>query len=159
GAHTPTVTIEEFEQVQRLLGRKEKPRPQTRRFAFTGLIRCGECGLLITAEEKTNRFGSRYTYYHCTRRRPNHQCRQPSITVQEMERQIEQFLATIVTAPKLDGWAQRQLGNDVDARKRAIESQRQSAQQAIEATEREIANLTSLRIRDLISDEEFLIER
>jgi site-specific DNA recombinase len=159
GAHTPIVTIDEFEQVQRLLGRKEKPRPQTRRFAFTGLIRCGECGLLVTAEEKTNRFGSQYTYYHCTRRRPNHQCRQPSITVQEMERQIEQFLATIVTAPKLDEWVQRQLGNDVDARKRAIESQRQSAQQAIEATEREIANLTSLRIRDLISDEEFLIER
>jgi site-specific DNA recombinase len=160
GAHMPLVTIEEFEQVQRLLHRQEKPRPQTRRFAFTGLVRCGDCGLLVTAEEKTNRFGSRYTYYHCSRRRPDHRCRQPSITVQEMERQIGQFLdTTVLASKKLGEWANRQLGNDHEGRKRTIESQRQSAQHAIEATEREMANLTSLRVRDLISDEEFVSGR
>src|SRR5262249_45207288 len=77
GAHEPVVSIAEFDRVQELLGRREKPRPQKRHFAFTGMIRCGQCGLLVTAEVKTNRHGSQYTYYHCTRRNLGHQCRQP----------------------------------------------------------------------------------
>ena len=39
--------------MQTLLGRKGNPRPQTRQvFPFTGLIRCGECDGMVTAEEK-----------------------------------------------------------------------------------------------------------
>src|ERR1700730_3747845 len=69
GAHEPVLSLTEFERVQVLLRKPEKPRPHKHFFAFTGMIRCGECGLLITAEEKINRHGSHYTYYHCTRRR------------------------------------------------------------------------------------------
>src|SRR6202008_3704499 len=44
GSHTPMVTEEEYDRVQVLLGRKGKPRPIRHTFAFTGLIRCDECG-------------------------------------------------------------------------------------------------------------------
>lgn len=37
---------------------------KNRYFAFRGLIRCGECGCTITAEEQKG-----HNYYHCTKRR------------------------------------------------------------------------------------------
>lgn len=46
------ITEEEFDRVQKLLGRKGRPRPKRHRFAFTGLMNCGTCGAMITAEEK-----------------------------------------------------------------------------------------------------------
>ena len=36
---------------------------------------------MVTAEHKTNRFGNRYVYYHCTKRRLDPRCPQPSILV------------------------------------------------------------------------------
>ena len=68
GKHKPMITREEYDRAQAILGARGKPRPKRREFAFTGMIRCGECNAMITAEEKINRFGSRYTYYHCTKR-------------------------------------------------------------------------------------------
>ena len=47
------VTEAEYDRVQTLLGRKGNPRPRTHGvFPFTGLIRCGECNGMVTAEEK-----------------------------------------------------------------------------------------------------------
>ncbi len=68
GKQTPVVTLKEFEQVGRLLGRDQQIKPKRHAFAYTGLLRCGSCGLSVTAEHKTNRHGSKYIYYHCTRR-------------------------------------------------------------------------------------------
>ena len=52
GKHKAMITLSEFDRVQYLLGRKGKARPKTHAFAFTGLIRCGECGCVYTAETK-----------------------------------------------------------------------------------------------------------
>ena len=70
GAHPPMVSGDEFARVQRLLGREGHPQPQKLEWAFTGLIRCGLCGSLVTAERKVKRYkGSgltrEYSYYHC----------------------------------------------------------------------------------------------
>jgi hypothetical protein len=52
------ITLDEFDRVQHLLGRPGRPRPKKQEFAFTGMIRCGECGLSITAENQINRHGN-----------------------------------------------------------------------------------------------------
>ena len=53
GKHQPMITEAEYDRVQMLLGRKGNPRPRTHGiFPFTGLIRCGECNGMVTAEEK-----------------------------------------------------------------------------------------------------------
>src|SRR5262249_27252018 len=91
GKNEPMVTLDEFERVQQILGGPGTVRPQKHTFAFTGMIRCGACGLLVTAEHKINRFGSRYTYYHCTRRRLSPRCEQPSIELRELEEQMIEF--------------------------------------------------------------------
>ncbi len=117
GNHKPMVTEEEFERVQFLLGRRDKPRPVKHTFALRGLIRCGECGGVVTAEEKCQlicstckkKFASRnrercpdcdtqiaemttptllrYEYYHCIKR-PESRCMQRVTNATEIERQI-----------------------------------------------------------------------
>jgi site-specific DNA recombinase len=159
GKHTPIVTLDEFERVQELLGRPHRPRAKTRAFAFTGLIRCGECGFAVTAEEKTNRWGSRYTYYHCSRRRLDYRCRQPYVQAADLERQILQFLDEITIPDKFHSWGLGKLQTVAEKNRKAEDAQRQSLLNARTSLEKELANLTKLRIRDLLSDEEFLAQR
>ena len=67
GRHDPILPRELFERVQTRLTSGSKGRKKTRTFAFRGLLRCGTCGCLITAERKKGQ----YTYYRCTRSRGN----------------------------------------------------------------------------------------
>ena len=63
GKHEPLISIELFERVQDVLGLKSKPRKTKHSFAFTGMIKCGNCGCAITAEYKK---GGKYIYYRCS---------------------------------------------------------------------------------------------
>jgi len=82
GKHDHMITEEEYDRIQVFLGKKGKRRPKEHYFAFTGLIRCAECGAMITAEEKTKKQKNgnthKYIYYHCTKRK-NPNCTQKSI--------------------------------------------------------------------------------
>lgn len=52
GVHEPMISLDQFDLIQVKLGRKGKPRARTHFFPFTGKMQCGECGGMITAEEK-----------------------------------------------------------------------------------------------------------
>jgi hypothetical protein len=62
GSHEPLITHDVFERVQGVLQRKPRARYPKQQHAFMGLLRCGRCGCLITAEKKKGR----YVYYRCT---------------------------------------------------------------------------------------------
>ena len=94
-----------FDRVQKQLKFVLKPNAKRHDFAFTKLIKCGECGASITAEcikkyyKRTNR-NVAYTYYHCTRKlKP---CSQKPITEPELELQIRKAVDD-VALPKT--WA------------------------------------------------------
>jgi site-specific DNA recombinase len=159
GAHEPVVSMDEFERAQELRHRALRPRAHTIQFAYTGLMRCGECGFSITAEDKVNRHGKHYLYYHCTRRRHDYDCRQPSITATTLECQIERFLAELSLPERLHSWAVQVIALDDKVEEEAIEERRRTLHDAQERTKRALENLTSLRVRDVISDDEFLQER
>ena len=69
GSYEPLITKELFDRVQNVLEGRKKLCKKVWRHAYTGLIRCGECGCSITATtkqkyyKKTNNHAS-YTYYH-----------------------------------------------------------------------------------------------
>lgn len=109
GRHQPTVTATEFDRVQSRLRLPGRPRPSRHRFAFTGLIRCGACDGMVTAEHKTNAYGSRYVYYHCAKRRIGPRCPERSLEERELERQIIGFLSSLVVPDALESWARDRL--------------------------------------------------
>lgn len=155
GKNPAMVTIEEFDRVQHLLGRKGRPRPQTHEFTYSGLIRCGACNLAVTAEEKINPYGSRYTYYHCTKRGKAGRCKQPSIQAPDLENQILAFLTRISIPDKLHKYALAKLETHRSDQFQTRAAAKASLKATLAARERELETLTTLRIRDLISDDEF----
>ena len=108
GIHKPMITEEEYDKIQIILGRKGKPRPRSHAFAFTGMIRCGECGGMITAEEKTKRQKNgnvhNYIYYHCGKKK-NPNCAQKCIEKKELNKQIRAKINKITIDPEFTEWA------------------------------------------------------
>jgi DNA invertase Pin-like site-specific DNA recombinase len=159
GKHQPIVSLEEFDRVQRLLGRPGRARPSAREFAYTGMIRCGACGLAVTAEEKTNRFGSKYTYYHCTRRRGAFMCDQPYVNRDRLEEQLVAFLGSIAITERVRQWLLARFEKQALTETTDYDTRLASLSKSIEALDKELDTLTKLRLRDLVTDEEFAIQR
>jgi DNA invertase Pin-like site-specific DNA recombinase len=159
GRHTPLVTLDEFECVQELLGRPGRPKQQKHEFALTGLIRCGECGCMITAEHKVNRFGSRYSYYRCTKKRMDYRCGQSAVREEDLEKQILKSLEVFTPPERLQRWALTRLEGEFAEQAKLREVQRQSVQKTIDGVNRQLENLTKLRLRDLVTDEEYIRQR
>lgn len=159
GRHKPVVSVEEFERVQQLLGRKGQPRPWRHRFPFTGLIRCGSCGMMITAECKTNKYGSAYVYYHCTRRGIGTRCEERSIEANELVSQIGRFLASLAIDCRLEAWARAALTDELDQAKDIRSAQQRTHAEATEEINIQLRELTSLRLRRMVDDTEYGRER
>jgi len=66
---TSIVSLAEFDAIQEVTGRSTSPRPQSREFAFTGMIAAAPAGSPLPLRRKKNRYAADYTYYHCSRRK------------------------------------------------------------------------------------------
>lgn len=153
------VTLSEFEKVQELLGRPGRPRRKTYDFPYTGLIRCGECGFAVTAEHKTNRFGSHYTYYHCSWRRLDYHCTQRSVSAEQLDLQMARFLEETALPERFHSFEAGRLERLVAHDEDFIEKQKRALENQAAAIDRQLSNLKKLRIRDILDDAEFLEER
>ena len=138
GNHDAMLTKEEFDYIQVLLGKKGRHRMRTHNFPLTGVIHCGECGAMVTAEEKWQiicptckyKFASQnkdacpkcktliedmvkptilhYIYYHCTKR-VNPNCTQKSIEFDELRKQVDKILSGIGISELFKEWALKYL--------------------------------------------------
>lgn len=181
GKHQPMITREEFDRVQILLGRPSRPRPHNRHFSFTGLIACGECGSMITAEEKWQvicsickiKFSSKnkiacpkcntnieemkspkllhYIYYHCTKQK-NKECTQLSIREEKLEKQIEEILSKIKISERFKHWAIKHLNELNDQEVDTRNAAVKSTQEAYNDVVKRIDNLVKLKISPQNSD-------
>ncbi|MGA7194325.1 MAG: recombinase family protein [Anaerolineales bacterium] len=159
GKHQAMVTENEFWRAQELLGHKGRTCPKTHSFTYTGLIRCGECGCSITAENKTNRYGSHYVYYHCSKRKPGVRCNQKVIRVEELEKQLAEFLARIHVPKALLRIALEHLDKEQAGDREREISYRLSLEKAHSDCERKLGNLNQMRIKELIDDAEYTTEK
>lgn len=159
GKHEPMITVEEFDKIQNLLGRIGKPRSRTHDFPFTGMIRCGECGAMITAEEKIknqkNGNTHRYVYYHCTKRK-NPDCSQKFIEQKELDKQILEILSRIKIPVEFHQWAMKwiQIENQKEGKTRnqIVANHQTNYQKCL----KKIDNLIGMRSAGYITEEEFL---
>ena len=159
GRHEPMVTKAEFDRVQTILGNGSTPRPRRNRFTYVGLLRCGECGASITAQYTTNRHGTTYIYYHCTKKKPRVQCGQGAIQEKHLEEQILSFLRNVSISPAIRDWiievmqsVDDELGQKVEETQRTLSRQR-------ERCERDSKELLNLKLRGLLNDDEFTAKK
>lgn len=164
GGHEKMVTLEEYDHVQVLLGRKGKPRPKTHDFAFTGLIRCDVCGCLYTAETKQRVLKSgeirEYTYYHCTRKTTKIKCDQrKNILLENLETMIENELEKYTILPEFLQWALEGLNKKNDTEIEDRTKIYEMRHKALAGAQKELDELTKMRYRQLIDDETFIKEK
>jgi site-specific DNA recombinase len=188
GSHEPIVTIGEYDKVQFILGRKGRSRPQKHNFAFKGLIRCGECGAMVTAEQKNQiicsacryKFSSnnrhncpkcgipiekmtnpkllRYVYYHCTKKK-NPKCTQGSIDTQQLEKQIDEYLSRIHISEGFKNWTLEHLREVTSEEITARESIIASRRKTYDNCLRKLDNLLQLKISPLNTDGSMLSDQ
>ena len=181
GSHEPMITAQEYDEVQILLGRKGRPRPKKHNFAFTGLVRCGQCGAMITAEEKNqvicstckSKFSSnsrldcpkcktpiekmkeptilKYVYYHCTKRKTP-RCTQGSIEVKDLEKQIDEYLSRIHISERFKNWAIKYLKEENEKESTSRETILSSQRKAYDSCLKKLDNLFKLKISPLNTD-------
>ncbi|PYP85998.1 MAG: hypothetical protein DMG65_19630 [Candidatus Angelobacter sp. Gp1-AA117] len=159
GQHEAMITLDQYKRVQSLLHRPTRSRPERHEFSYIGLIRCGRCGCAITAENKVNRFGSHYVYYHCTHNRHDIVCHEPSIEERALEMEIMAEVKRIYLPDRLTTRFLALLEQEWHRDQHTQEEIKQSIEKAIAESEHTMTNLTRLRYRDLISDNEFVHER
>jgi len=168
GAHKAMITEEEFDKVQILLGIKEKPRMRKHDFLYTGAIHCGQCGAMVTAEEKIKRQKNgnihQYTYFHCTKRKDT-TCKQESITIKELEKQFDEHLSRIEIDEDYKNFAIKHLNEVHDQEAKSKSSVLNYQQKTYKDCLRKIDNLVKLKISPantdgtLLSDEEFKTQK
>ncbi len=138
GKHEQMITEKEYDIVQKLLGRHGRPRPQKHRFAFTGLMKCGNCGAMITAEERIKRQKNgnvhHYIYYHCTGQKDEN-CAEKAVELKVLSAQIDEAVRKLTISEKFKEWAIRDLHE-------IRQTQAQTHEAVLKNSEREHLRLT-----------------
>lgn len=106
-----------------------------------------------------NRFGRHYTYYHCSKRALGPRCREPSIQLHDLESQIEAFLRSLTIPKSIEQWAYAE-SQTVSGSMQETERARQSSlERSASDIGRQLEELTGLRLRGLLDDDEFVRRR
>lgn len=159
GTHAPMISMQEFEKAQDILGRKwTKIRPKTLEFAYSGIIRCGECWSSIVATQKTKLIKTSwetkdYIYYHCSKRKKWCSCSQKRITLETLESQIESYLEKIEIIPEFRDFALKILKNSYKDEIQNQEFLKKNIKQNITDIEKKIERLLDLLIDRSVSND------
>jgi DNA invertase Pin-like site-specific DNA recombinase/predicted metal-binding protein len=163
GKHEAMITRAEFDKVQAMLGLKGNTRSKSYDFSYTGIIRCGVCGAMITAENKTkkNKNGNQhhYIYYHCTRRRDTHCPERKTVEEKVLEEQIQQFIKTIDIPPGFKDFAIQHLKKNYSEELEAGKRIREGQNRALETSKKKLSQLINMRINGELSEAEFAFKK
>jgi DNA invertase Pin-like site-specific DNA recombinase len=114
GGHEPIISKALYDKANEQLKRKNINRSESKEFAFTKLIKCGNCGSGITAEEKFKKLSDgsvrRYVYYGCSRAR-NQNCKGGYLREEEL---IEQLTRIIDELDINDLGLKRQFNDEIE---------------------------------------------
>ena len=100
GTHEAIIDRETFEKAQSLFNRNiRKPPKSDGVLLFSGLIRCGHCGRIMSKKTNRHSYGT-YHYYRCTThtRMDTDRCTGQTIRVDRLEKAVLVFLQTMVDA-------------------------------------------------------------
>ena len=95
GQHEAIIPMDLYFIVQKLLALKYPTKPVKHSFAYTGLIKCKNCGCMLTGEIKKGK----YIYYHCTNAKKLDKSK-PSIREDRIENQFADFLKELHMPPE-----------------------------------------------------------
>ncbi len=158
GKHDPMISKAEFERSQEIFAGRASTKMQSHSFAYTGLVRCGECGASITAEEKTKHQKNgnihHYTYYRCTKRIKK-DCSQKPVRLENFEKQIMALLERINIPPSFHEWAIEQLKTELENENTNRAEITRAQRKAYDRCVSKLESLLDLHLTGDVSQEEY----
>jgi len=159
GNHVPMISKSEWDMAQGIVHTRHKTRKQRYSFPYTGLIRCGECGSMVTAEEKYRDIKSGgvhiYHYYHCTKVY-NRACTQKPVKEELIEGQILDYLSRVEISPRHHQLVLRVLQEDMSKTSHILLSDRKNHEKDLRRVMANLDILIKKNINGMITDEEFI---
>ena len=164
GKHEPIITKDLWDRANAvLIGRGRPPDIKNDPSPYCGLLRCGECGMSITAEtkEKHQKNGNvhSYTYYRCTRKSRTQKCVESPIRSEIMDRQLSALLGEYAMPEE---WAAKLSvmldTEEKEATHSASEAVSESREQVQELS-RNLSRLTDVYVAQDIERDDYLTRR
>lgn len=157
GKHQPMITKDEFDLIQKMLGKRGKPIARKHTFDLTGLLACQKCGCAITATKKVKYYKRTnntaiYTYYHCTSKNRKIPCDSRPLKEKDLINQIHAFLGKVQPDIEFITWAKRWLavlhGHESSTQENILKSQ----QETLRSVENKLNRLLDMRLNDQLDD-------
>lgn len=165
GQHSQMVTMEEFEKVQQILGRRFTPRPQKYESLTSGLLKCSCNGSVVI--ERIRKFVKAknrhedYAYARCNRQKKGKDCSEPSIKLGDLEDQAREYLASIRISDSFHKWAIKNIRQAQEHEQVDRLAEVNSLRRSHDDCQKKLDNLLELKIApansdgSLLNDEEF----
>ena len=153
GVHEPIISKKLFDLVAEVMSnRGKKQRKRKHEFIFSGLMRCGGCGCLITAETQKG-----HNYYRCTKKK--NLCPEKYLREEELINQTKIKIQK-VSLPK--DWAKKMLIElDKETNQANIQSQPLIQNLLTQKSEinRKLDDLLNFRLDNLIDNQQYLTKK
>ncbi|MEW5806066.1 MAG: recombinase family protein [Acidobacteriota bacterium] len=148
-SHPPLVSKKLFDKVQEVLEKKAKPVKKGKiKFAFTGLIKCGECKASITAERQKG-----HIYYRCTKKIVK--CSQKFLREEALLEQINKAILKVFIDNETKDKMLGRLEKSSQEESKASSSQSRRVKEKLKEFDIKIERLIDLYIAKEISQEEY----
>ena len=157
GAHPPMVRLDEFDRAQKIIGKDNPLKPRTSHAVVhrPDPLRASGGGQ-VTADVRTKPSGRTYTYYHC---QGKNGCRRRFLRQDRLEALLDAELAQMDLLPEFYDWAIQ----DIERASAKEQAERQAVYdqqlRALREADGMLDSLLGMRLRDLISDEEYAAKR
>ena len=155
GKQEPIISKRLFDQVQEVLSLRGKPQAKLKvPKPFTNLIRCGECGMMITSEIQKG-----YLYYRCTKKSKTHQCSQPFIREEKLLEQLNDNIKKLVLRPDWGDQMLAKLKTERDNISQSVMVASKELKEKVLLINKKISFLLESFLDQIISKEDYLLKK
>jgi DNA invertase Pin-like site-specific DNA recombinase len=153
GKHEPMVTLEQFDAVQKLIGRNNPLKARAViKGSYSGLIQCAHCRRRLTYSTTVKPSGRTYTYYHC---QGYAGCRKIGLRQDRFEEFVSRELSLLEIDTEFFQWACESIERSAETVKERIENVRRRQAKTLKNIEEELDGLMRMCARNLIDEDEF----
>ncbi len=159
GSHKPLITKAEYDLIQDIMDGRSRPRHDLHaKDLLAGIMRCGECGRMITTEVKTKHYKNGtsqvFTYYRCTKKWNDKKCSQPYIRAEVLEEQVLNYMDTITLSTSFVEWAIKWLKVMHSNQEQLREAKYKTAEQSYQEVVKKINRVVEMTMDSMLTTQE-----
>jgi site-specific DNA recombinase len=146
------ITIDEFQRVQEIFGKRFHQSVHEYEYPYTGLMHCAYCAQSVTAETRRIKSSGRlWTGYHCSN--SGNKCTAKGMDHEFVERKVVEALESVSIDPDLCEIAIDNIIRSLDNQTKPAQALYELQHKTLAGCEEELKKLTQMWLKGLIRDE------